>query len=142
MCQPIPNLFTLKISSALQAAAVLAALSTGCGEPVQQSKLLGSWQVEAPTTTSIVFSFHPDKSYEMAVTGQPGAVLGTWKLQGNKLTKTMVGVTNASGTGNILSGAAKATTNTITRLTGSVMVWREDGSWVTLKRVQTTATAE
>jgi len=46
-------------------AGVIAGLCmTGCGNrPIDESKLLGAWEIDAPTPKSVVFTFREDHTY-------------------------------------------------------------------------------
>jgi len=103
-------------------------LLCGCGFVPTESKLLGTWQADLPPPQKMIYVFQKDHTYTMTITGQAGAVQGTWRLDGNMLTTTMgsfaaYGMTNALPAVKGL-GSQK---NIIAKLTGSTMVWR--GPW-------------
>src|ERR1035438_1245991 len=118
--------------------ALLCLILAGCGFVPTESKLLGAWQVDLPPPQKMVFDFQRDHTYTMSITGQAGAMQGTWRLDGNILTTTMRGFA-AYGMTNALppvKGLASQK-NTIVRLTGSTMDWRYGmlGSALRLRRV-------
>jgi hypothetical protein len=117
---------------------LLCLMLVGCGFIPSESKLVGTWQVDLPPPQKMVFDFRKDHSYTMAITGQAGAMQGTWRLDGNLLTTTM-GSFSVQGITTALS-VPKGLTNqkyAIERLTGSSMVWRYGvlGSTLKLSRV-------
>ena len=122
----------------------LCILLVGCGgpvQPIQPGKILGSWQVDSPLPKSMVFTFRQDRTYELGVTGEPGGVIGRWEIQGDLLITDMGSVSNQFGADNIFAGVATASTNKITKLTDSRMVWRNSGEWkgMMLNRLKTTS---
>jgi hypothetical protein len=102
-----------------------------------ESKLLGTWQADLPPPQKVIYAFQKDHTYTITITGQAGAVQGTWRLDGSMLTTTLgsfaaYGMTNALPAVKGLSSQE----NVIVKLTGSTMVWRDRlrGSGLQLKR--------
>ena len=131
---------------ALLAATLTALLATGCGGPVKEAKLVGSWQVSAPVPNGMVFTYGKDHTAALTFPSVPGirgaAMLGTWKLEGNLLVTTIGSMTNSYGTSPAGSIPGNAETVTVVKLTDSVMVWRKGlfGECVTLRRMTVPAT--
>ncbi len=90
-----------------------------------ESKLIGSWEVEAPPPKKLIYTFQKDHTYTMTVTGQAGAMQGTWRLGGNFLVMTL-GSFAAYGMTNTMPVVKGMSTqkNTVVKLTDSAMAWR------------------
>lgn len=104
---------------------LVSLLLGGCGFVASESKLAGTWQVDLPTPQKIVYTFQPNHTYTMKLAPRAGAILGTWKLDGNLLTMTL-GSFAADGITNpmpVMKGLSTQK-NMITKLTGSSMTWR------------------
>ncbi len=121
---------------------LLCLLLGGCGLVPTESKLLGSWQVDAPLPNALVYTFQKDHTYAMMVTGMAGEMGGTWRLDGNILVMTLKSFA-AHGTTNTMPIVQGMNTqkNTIVKLTASAMSWRGVmlGEGPTFKRIPTTA---
>jgi hypothetical protein len=100
-------------------------LLAGCGFVATENKLAGTWQVDLPPPQKIVYVFQKDHTYTMMITGQAGAMQGTWRLDGNILTMTL-GSFAVYGMTNVLPSVQglSAQKNTIVTLTDSAMDWR------------------
>ena len=130
----------MKITSCpfLVAAVVGALVGGGCsGGSVVESKLIGSWALDAPSPKTFVYTFQTNHTYSMALSGESGAVVGPWELHGDRLVMAMGAISNEFGSGNIFGTMNTASTNRISRLTDGVMVWRAVGELqgTKLKRV-------
>ena len=123
---------------------LLCLLLGGCGFVATENKLVGTWQVGLPPPQKVVYVFQKDHTYAMMITGQAGAMQGTWRLDGNILTMTL-GSFTVYGMSNVLPSVQglSAQKNTIARLTDSDMDWRSValGPGLKLKRVTSLSSA-
>jgi hypothetical protein len=122
---------------------ISAVLLGGCGGPVSENKLIGSWQLTLGGPSGPpgpVFTYNSDHTMTMTLPNpgvfQNQAMLGVWKLEGSILTTTIGSMTNnygASPTGSVPANVEKVS---ITKLTDSVMVWKGSvlSSSATLRR--------
>src|SRR5258708_932284 len=82
-------------------AASVSFLLVGCERPVEESKLIGSWQVTVAPNRAIIFTYHRDHTLAVTVTGRKlsarSAIAGDWRLDGNSLVTTMREFTNSFG---------------------------------------------
>ena len=122
----------------LVAVVLAAVVAGGCsGGSVIESKLIGSWAIDAPLPKTLVYTFQTNHTYTMALSGESGSAVGTWELYGEHLVMAMGAISNEFGSGSIFGTMNTASTNRISRLTDVVMVWREAGELegAKLKRV-------
>lgn len=116
---------------------IICLLLTGCGFVVNEKQLVGTWQVDLPAPQKIIYSFKSDHTYQMILSGQIGVLQGTWRLDGNALTKTLDAF-GAYGVTNAVPGMMGLSTQkiAITKLNDLKMVWRTGlTEGMTLKRL-------
>lgn len=118
---------------------IIAIIATFCicifcySKPIEEAKLLGSWQADVPMTKS-VFTFHINHTFSL--TGNGSNLVGKWSLDGNYLVIDKQSWTSGNTAVNI-SGRTQRTK--IAELTDSMLVLRNFGGDATsMKRVDFT----
>jgi hypothetical protein len=103
--------------------------STGCSDksiPITDKNLLGSWQFDARTPKSMIFTFRDDHTYTMVLTGEPTGMKGHWRLEGTRLAMKMETFGEEPASIKLPPGPFGDTwTNRVSKLTENLMVWRE-----------------
>jgi hypothetical protein len=144
---PIMKNSPLTIAAGLVLTITLVFLLAGCGRSIQESKVVGSWQVYLNPKRAIIYTYRKDHSWTLTVTGrkfsEDTAVIGDWRLNGDQLVTVMRAVTN-NNLAEIFSIAMfNNATNRIVELSDSVMIWRNEGQWrgFKLKRINPSPSA-
>ena len=80
----------------LVAVVLAAVVAGGCsGGSVIESKLIGSWAIDAPLPKTLVYTFQTNHTYTMALSGESGSAVGTWELYGEHLVMAMGAISKA-----------------------------------------------
>jgi hypothetical protein len=117
-------LFPKLTTVALFVALVLCPLYLGCDAKVLPGGVVGVWQVDLPAPQKLIYAFRSDGTYKMTITGIPGALAGSWRIDGRQLVMTVSNFTavgTAIGFSTVPSQAVDR--HTVARLTRSTMVW-------------------
>jgi len=117
-------------------------LLIGCQRPVEETKLIGSWQVSVTPSRAIIFTYNRDHTMAVTVTGRKlsehAAVTGDWRLEGNSLITTMREFTNSFGAETTPLTMFNNASYRIVKLSDSEMIWRGTGQWTGLKLKRST----
>ena len=91
-------LFPKLITVALFVTLVLCPLYVGCDTKVVPGRVVGVWQVDLPAPQKLIYAFRTNGTYKMTMTGTPGALAGSWRIDGRQLVMTMSNFTAAGTT--------------------------------------------
>lgn len=117
-------LFPKLITVALFVTLVLCPLYVGCDTKVVPGRVVGVCQVDLPAPQKLIYAFRTDGTYKMTMTGTPGALAGSWRIDGRQLVMTMRNFTAAGTTIGFSTVPNQGLQrHTVARLTGSSMVW-------------------
>lgn len=124
----------------LMASNTLIVAGCGKGSPVEETKLIGTWELSASVRKqSMIFTYYTNHIavQKLARQGQvtDSTVIGRWKLDGNALTIEWDYTTNSYSKGERIPFVATLNAN-VSRLDDSEMLWRNGWHW---SRVEPTA---
>jgi len=122
-------------------------LFLGCSRyvRVQEGKLLGSWQLDTPSKSGLIYTYNKDHTYTITLAGEKHfggfATHGRWELTGDVLISDEEFASNTNTTARPINFPVNSEKVTIFELSDSIMVWGSNplSGKFTLRRVKTLA---